>query len=229
MYFNMTFNENVSTLSMFNHPIEIVDTFKFLGYTLDNKLKFDKQLDLVISRLSMANAKIHLCKSFLPTNTLKLLFNCIGLPYLLYSAPILLNCSKTYFNRVNSKYRECFRSMLPTHAWNGTRTDQIMKILGVSTLDSLILRHMLQIICKTIFTHEPANLSLSFHTFNPRTCNYFIPRLKFQFNKKRAFSYYGPFLWAQIPTNLKQSILSSEKLEVVDDVDLDRLFSKYRS
>ena len=117
--------------------------------------------------------------------------------------------------------------MLPTHAWNGIKTFEIMKMLGVQTLEVLITRHMLNIICKLIFTHEPVNLYSVFHALNPRTLNYFIPRVKSQHTKKRSFSYYGPFLWAQIPTQFKQSILSSEKLDVVDDVELDRLYMKY--
>ena len=225
MYFNTT-----SSVPIYigTESIEIVQKFKFLGYIIDNKLKYEDQLNLVANRLSSTAAKIRRCRSFLDSHTLKLLFNCIGLPYILYSASIILNCNRTHFNRLKSKYNECFRCMLYTFAWSGIRTSDILHKLQVPNLENVITRHVLNIIFKIMLHKQPTNLYAVFHSLNARTYNFYVHRTLKSCTKKISFKYYGPYIWSLIPKHTKQTFFSSEAI-YIDDVDLGNIFITYVS
>ena len=73
-------------LTINDQNIEFIHSFKFLGFILDDELLFEQQINMILSKLSLAGSTIRRCRYFLDRATLKLLFNCIGLPFILYSA-----------------------------------------------------------------------------------------------------------------------------------------------
>ena len=76
-------------------PLEMVSEYRYLGYTIDDKLKFKSHLKHVANSLSACNSCLSRACNFIPKYSLFTLFNALGLSHILYSRFILLNASKT--------------------------------------------------------------------------------------------------------------------------------------
>jgi len=95
----MLFNTKCSMdfINCFNisgKPIEIVEAFKYLGYTIDSNLNFKSHVLNIDKKLASCNTILARASNFLSVSSLKLIFNSIGLSYILYSKSILITLSE---------------------------------------------------------------------------------------------------------------------------------------
>ena len=65
--------------------IPTVFSFKYPGYHLDDKLSFTVHIDHISSKLACCNAVLSRASSFVPRNSLQLIFNAIGLSHVIYA------------------------------------------------------------------------------------------------------------------------------------------------
>ena len=72
----MYFNKGILNLNVCidNTSIELIDNFKFLGFYLDNKLKWDKQIDFILKKLNSVCCLLQRLRQFLPKKILLLIF-----------------------------------------------------------------------------------------------------------------------------------------------------------
>ena len=85
--------------------VKQVDRKDYLGLTLDEKLKWDKQVHEMCKKISSAISGIKLAR-FLPVDALKKLYNSLVESRLRYCCTVWGNCGKTLKNKLQSmQYR----------------------------------------------------------------------------------------------------------------------------
>ena len=93
--------------------IVMVTSFRLLGITIDDGMKFSAQCSFVLKKL---NSCIHLLcnyRKFLPQHTLKLIFNCVGFPHLHYCLSAYYDfLRKQDIQKLERKYNKCCRIIL---------------------------------------------------------------------------------------------------------------------
>ena len=228
----MVFNGDISHFSnkiyIQNNHIDFTLNFRFLGYPLEADLKFTNFCTEITKKLSSSAAVIRRCSQFLPIHTLKLIFNCTGLPYINYGAPILLNLNKTQLQPIITQYNECHRNMLQVKRWSHTSNDQIFSILSTKPLTIIITNRTLNFLIKIIHQQTPHYLSNLLTNQNMRTMNFFIPRTNYSTTKKTAFSYWGPYLWSLIPIDKKTIILETDSNKIrLDNDTITAIYNNY--
>ena len=75
--------------------IQRVRKTKSLGVIIDKKLDCKEQIDAISKKMSKGIRALRLCKSFVPLDTLKILYNTLILPYFDYCCLVCNNCSIT--------------------------------------------------------------------------------------------------------------------------------------
>jgi len=185
-----------------NIEIEQVESYKFLGFVLDNKLNFNSHTDHLVKKLNSCCFILNTCRSFLNISTLVIIFNAIGLSHINYCGLLLFNSSKLNITKITNKYNHCAATIF------NCQLNQLNDILINSWKP---LNHVL-FINKSIFIHN-----ILFHNYAP------IFKYFFEFNKssynlrtqnialnrknknigQKAFDFWGPKFWNDLPNYIK--------------------------
>jgi len=100
----MLFNKGkINSPFKLNCDVEIVSVFKYLGYIIDDKLKFKSHVYDVCRKIGLGNYFLCRAARLLDFNYLKILFNSLVLPYLIYSKYVLLNVTPGLYKKVHHK------------------------------------------------------------------------------------------------------------------------------
>ena len=122
---------------------------------------------------------------------------------------------------MQTKYNECCRAILGMKYWNGVSTSQMLTNLKWTNLDTKFFNSKMSFIFNCIDNSAPNQFSNMFSYKNSRTSNFYIPPVRTDKGKK-AFSYWGPYLWSKLPNDLKhlhikklKSLAKSQKLPMI--------------
>ena len=145
-------------------PIRRVNSTKFLGVYVDEYLNWNKQREVVVSKISKTCGILAKLKYLLPRSTLLLVYNSLLLPYLTYSALIWSNCSSNKLRKIlviqkKSIRHICFKSSR-THAAPLFKELELLQLPDICFLQ--ICEFMFKFIYLFIyFTDSSAKLSNS--------------------------------------------------------------------
>jgi len=104
MIFHPRSTTNTDThISIYNQPIEQVNTFKCLGVWLDPKLSFNAHFDKVNKDVSIRANLINRNKKFFPFKDLKSIFDSLVLSVINYCLPIWGNLCTTRITKLDRK------------------------------------------------------------------------------------------------------------------------------
>jgi hypothetical protein len=123
-------NKRVSMPKLFDFEdisIEVVDNFKLLGVTIDNKLQFNKFVSLQCSQI---NKKIYSIKKlfYLPFEVKIQFFKTFLLPYFDYCISLLIYYQKTAIQRLCKMYYFCLKKLF-NFSFLGKTHDEIIFFL----------------------------------------------------------------------------------------------------
>ena len=104
--------------------VEVVDQFKLLGCTIDDKLLFNKHVDILIKTI---NKKLFAIKNiFFLNNKIKLhFFKTFILPHFDYCASLFIFFSKTLLEKIRKVYNSCLFNLLKIDLHGKTVVEQI--------------------------------------------------------------------------------------------------------
>ena len=209
----MLFSNSISTLpgnvSLNNTPIDTVDSTKFLGLFIDNKLSWKQHITYLSKLLSRNIGVINKIKSSFPSNVLLNLYNTLILPYLNYGILAWGNSSRIYLDRLLLLQKRimriiCFQNRL-------AHSDQLFysnKTLKIQDLYNLRLGCFMYQLNQG---ELPAPLTLlfkkksSFHNYSTRQSSSFhLPLLRTLY-KQKTIIYAGPHFWNSLDESLKRS------------------------
>ena len=129
----MKVNSNkIPNIKISNNPIEQVNSFKFLGVTIDSTLSWNEHTSLVSNKVSRITALLSKLKHYLPTKTLLLIYNSLINSHLNYSIGAwgFHNC-KRLLKIQKRAMRNIVRANYNAH------TDTIFKTLGVPKITDI--------------------------------------------------------------------------------------------
>jgi hypothetical protein len=180
--------------------IDIVDSYKYLGYVIDSRLSSKQTVRDVCSRMSTGIAVLSRCRSFLPHGVILLLSNSIILPHLYYSHFKTAFSTKADFMRLEASYNNvgkvifsCVKRDLCDLDWLDIR--QRLLFANIYFIFNIVHHSHAPPLLNTLL---PINKK-----YNTRNAHSFThPRVS-----KRAttiaFSYWVPRLWDSLPLTIK--------------------------
>jgi hypothetical protein len=194
----ITVVHNSGGITIDNNTIEIVEEFKYLGFIIDNKLKFNHQHDHVLKKMASCNGVLAKASPYIPVYSQITLYKAIGLSHILYSKFILISLSPHKLLLLQKKtscseriIKKCIR-------------DKHDPIFNAEKLISYYVYLALQRIIhggfcpslKLLVEEKP-------HTFNTRNKNCFYVHFARNEAAKKGFWYLAPQMWNRLPAYLR--------------------------
>lgn len=199
MLFGSQSPSNSTQLILNNTTIDIIQKFKLLGISFTNKLDFSDHFSYLINKLKLVCSILLRNKSILPTNSLLLIFNSIGLSHILFSLIFYYSFLDSKQKKLlNSKYIECGRIIIGSKY--GLSKAEVLSKLKWLSLDDLVIKHKLIFIFKCLLNKHPTNLYNFLiapdHSYSTRGKKFLL--VQSRSNKKmgeHSFRFWGPSLW----------------------------------
>ena len=92
-----------SRIFLNNKPVDIVDSYKYLGYIIDKKLTFNLQIENLALKMNSGNYFLARVVKFLDKKFLTIIFNSLILSHVIYNKSIILNVTCYLRNKLQSK------------------------------------------------------------------------------------------------------------------------------
>ena len=196
----------------YNHsPVKVVNSVKYLGIVLDNKLQFKQHIALLESKLSRSLGILFKTKSFLPKDILKKLYYAFIHSHLNFGLIIWSATPKSNLLKLRSIQSKAIR-VLAGADWYEHASPLYVK-LNILSFDKLILYALAKFMHKYYLKCLPSSFNNHFtlvssihscHSRNAAKSNqYFLP----QFSTSlllRTIKFKGAKLWNDIPENLRK-------------------------
>ena len=202
--------------------ISIVDSVKYLGITIDNKLTWDKHISTTCKKFSSKLGALKRMK-FLPTNVLEEIYYKTVISGITYCISVWGNCSIALFQKLETIHSRAARQIfnLPT----GYPDDVSLTHAKWQPLSCIYKRSIIKWMHKIYFNKADQslqdlfenNLQQNYAVRDPFTFK--IPRYKKEIGRN-SLQYRGPFIWNMIPSDIKSIVNKDkfkEKLKTLND------------
>ena len=184
-----------------NHIISDVSESKFLGVIIDNKVKFDRHLQYISSKVSKSIGVLYFSRKFIPLSCLKSLYFSFIHPYFLYCLPIFGTTYQTHLNPLILLQKRAIRIISGAEYLD--HTDPLFfynKILKIEDM----YKH--SIAC---YTYSHPEILVNFERTHPYyTRNYdslLTPFMRLR-STQQSVRYNAVQIWNEIPDEIKNSI-----------------------
>lgn len=196
---------SISTLD--GCPIEVVDTFKYLGIWLDQKLDFKHHIDCLTKKLKFTVAFLYRVKSCFSPTSRKQLVMALFLSQLDYGDIVYRFACPTVLAKLDPLYHATLRfisnSPFRTHHCN------LYSSVGWTSLATRRLQHWYMFIYKAFLGKLPGYICSKFeriqssHSLRSNTWVRFkVPAIRTEASKRSLF-FFGPWSWNDLQTHLR--------------------------
>ena len=192
--------------------IDQVSEHRLLGITIDNKLRWDSQINNVCKTVSRRVFLLSKLIYIVDIDTRKLFFNDHIKPHIDYVLVVWDGCSYVLKKRLNSLHRKAVKLILPDTTLT---TDHKLKEMRMMSLQKQLEYNKGLFMYRVLFTHTPSRYS------NSRNYHLSLPRPRIDIFKT-SISFSGAYLWKNLPLTVRscQSLSSFKRklrahLEVV--------------
>ena len=185
--------------------ISVVESVKYLGICLNNKLTFGPHISYLQSKLSRSIGIISKIKFYVPDRVLLLLYFALFHSHITYGLIIWYSTYKTYTSKTSKLQNRIIKIITKSNPRE--KVLPLFKKYGILTLDDLFTYAMAALTFKYRSNNVPYNLSQYFtltsdiHKLNTRSCSfdtYYLPR--FKTNKlQHSIKFTGVKVWNKIP------------------------------
>jgi hypothetical protein len=194
-------------LAIDGSEIKFVETFDYLGVTLDNRVSWKAHVSKIQVKLSKVTGIMNKLKNILPGNILYTLYNSLFLPHLNYG----ILCWKSKINQIMKLQKKAVRII--TGMKYNSHTDplfkrlEILKISDICTLQEYSFCYKFENgMLPSYFYNNLFIRNSSIHTQNTRAANDFqLPRVKHEF-AKFSMTYLIPTAIKNCPTQIREKI-----------------------
>jgi len=192
--------------------IEVVNIYKYLGFYIDDSLKFTNQINYVSQKLACCNNIIARASRFIPRNSLSYIYSAVGLSYVLYFKCVLITTHKT-------KLQPLYRRLM----YSGSIIQNcVKKYVTIDYNLYYLIRYYFYILLFKIFhknfSHQLHGLvNFTVHEHNTRNKNtLYRSNMKSKFCQ-RSFKYLAPMMWNSLPRAIREIKSSKEFTNVLSD------------
>ncbi len=209
IYLPLKRNKHAALESLFA-CLDEVKTWFSLGVFWDQSLKFDKQINAVISSCFFQLRLLSKIKSFLSVKTLEIAIHALITTRLDYCNSLYLGISKSSIARLQLVQNAAAKFLKGQRIFDHVTT--ILKSLHWLPVHLRIEFKILLYVFKSINNLAPSYLSDQLHPYNP-TRNLrsgdqrllSVPRSRLKHRGDRAFAVAGPRLWNSLPAYIRSA------------------------
>ena len=191
-----------------DHTFERVDSLKFLGITVDHKLKWHVHINSMCNTISK-NIGILYKVQFYSFNILKMLYYTLITPYLNYCIVAWANCRNKDMERLFKLQKKAIRII--THSDYYAHCNPLFYEHGILNVYDMANLYIAVFMFLCFNGHLPTFLTTCFklnsdvHSCNTRNAlNYHLPKIRTTSMKNSLF-FKGPVIWNSIPLEIRKS------------------------
>ena len=182
------------------------ESVKLLGVMIDNRLNFNHHINLLSSKLRRACGIIFRMSSFLPQRILKMLYNSIFLPHLVYCIEIWGNTNVANIRRVTSLQNRAVKLLGMGDLINIYKSNNILPLKSLHKYFTLLKFFQQHVLKRSKDLNNEINTLQPTHDYPTRFAEDLclnIPRV----NKSKfylSFIYRGITYWNELPSSFHQ-------------------------
>ncbi len=190
-----------------DEPLEHVDTYKYLGFWIDQHLKWNEHIDQMCKKISKRLGLFRRIRHCLPAGSAKMLYNALVLPLFDYGNVIYNNSSAHLIKKLQTLQNRGARIILQCPF--RTHSKDMLKDLHWLSVKERAEFHDMCLVYKCLHGLTPNYLSHKFHEIdhvhNTRSItNNNLSLVKPHIHQmKRTFQYRGAYSWNQLDTNIR--------------------------
>ena len=203
--FSKSKTPTIPLLSVDGKEINRVNSIKFLGVFIDDRLSWDCHVRHIRGKISRSIGVLSRSKHLLSAATLKTLYYAFIQPYLSYCIDVWGQCNESLFQSVFRLQKKAIR--LITFSNRNAHTTTLFKSLEILTLRNIYIASIAVFMFKYHLRRLPPvidelfTLNSHIHTINTRQRNLLHgPLLRSKFSEK-SIRFRGTLIWNQIPGN----------------------------
>ena len=189
-------------LSINNEKLKIVDTAKYLGVFIDNKLNWNEQINAINLKLSKGIGLLSKIRHYVPKSVLRSLYYAFINSHIDYNLLNWGTSAETNLSSINVNMKKAVRLMCFKPRDEPSRP--LFKSFGILPIDKAIKLRQGKFMWKLVNNYLPQSLSANFSTHTITIRSQFAmpaPRLDLA---SRHINYAGIKLWNEIPLRIKQ-------------------------
>ena len=199
---------HLSELKLDNGVLNIFDNCKYLGFTIDNRLKFDSHISIISRKISKTVGIMFRLRPLVPDHILMNLYYCLIYPYLIYCNVIWGGTNEIHLRNLKLLQKKIVRII--TNSDFLAHSDPLFiktNILKVNDLHTyLIAVHG--------FKYYSNYITCS-HEYDTRTRDNLLPAYHRLSSTQRSLSFTVPTIWNKLPNYIKEcKTLSKFKSEL---------------
>jgi len=209
VFTNMQIDKNNIVVKIKDTEIKRVNSLKFLGIIIDDKLTWNEHTGVICNTLSK-NIGIMNNLRFLPKEVLLMLYNALVSPYLNYCIVIWANSSIQNMNRLFKLQKRAIRiishSSYLAHTAPSFSCLNILNIYKLYEFQCAIFMYMCHknVLPGSLLMYFDVNSTV--HNYETRSANnYRLPLIRTNAFQKSIF-FKGPKIWNEIPNDIKSSL-----------------------
>ena len=194
--------------------VKRVHTSKSLGVIIDDKLKWEVQIDSISKKVSRGIGAIKLIKPYVPKKCLSQVYNALVQPYFDYCSLVWQNCKLELQSKLQKLQNRAAR-IITGDNWE-IRSKDVLNKLNWLPLNQRRLTDTLLFMRKIFKDEVPISISDQFQLsvneqYNLRSNCTMLKLAKPRTNTlKRSFSYHAAKTWNKLPTDLKNLSISDK-------------------
>ena len=208
MLFHMpTRKLNSPQLKIDNIPIKQIDTFNFLGITLQKDLKWETHINKIACKISKILGIMNNLKHYVPSHILRTIYSSLILPHINYGILLWGNNTQRIFKLQKRAVRIITLSKYISHTEPLFKNLNLLKIEDIHTLN--LYKFIYKLRNNTLPTYFKSITLTPFcdiHQHNTRNKHYLLtPKIKHEF-AKRSIRYVIPNLINASPSEIIDKI-----------------------
>ena len=183
--------------------ISSTDNTKFLGIFVDNHLNFKSHVNSICNKTSKVVGLLFRLNNVLPIDSLKMLYNTLLMPHLMYGIEIWYGITQLNDDRVFKLQKKSIRAIncLPY----ASHTNDYFKSMNLLKIEDIYKQRVLIFMYRSELIHNTRT-----HDYSTRNAHNITLPLFNKSKSQRTIFYKGIVFWNNLPTNLKN--LRSENI-----------------
>lgn len=190
--------------------IEIVNSFKYLGIIVDDKLSFGEHIEYICKKVSKKLGVLSRCSHFLSKWARETIYNCIILPHFHFASTILYLARKGDIDRLQLLQNRAMRIILKCSRYTAIgsmlKALKWIKIQDFCKMKSLIFIHKIKCGVMPNYFNQLMTKFDEIHDHNTRNKNnYILDHKKYKKNQNSMF-FKALIEYNKLPREIKSSI-----------------------
>ena len=208
--------EIFSTLTFGTHTIQRVQSAKYLGVILDDKLNWNEHIENVLNNIVKYLNCFKYIRKHIPTNCARILYYSFIYPRISYGIEIYGKTSKLNINKLQIMQNKCLKILLNLHPRTSTNyVHKLANVLKVSDISEYVtinfVHRQLNGNLPPIYNNYFVRNSQIHHYATRQSSHLYLPQPNSQHGHKMT-KFMGPLLWNSLPGNLRE-ITNNERFK----------------